>query len=110
MQINIEANSAELTEQVEQLLQFYQSSLRDAVEVMSIQVGHTQDALGTSLYRCRLHAKLSRGADIVIDETQVDLYRAVTRSFDRCARGVRRRFDADKLSNNTYVRSMETGF
>ena len=100
MQVNIDTSSAEITEQVEQLLQFFQSGLRGDVEAMSIQVDRVSDALGTPLYRCRLRAKLSRGADVLIDETQVELYRAITRSLDRCVRRVRRRFDTERLSKS----------
>ena len=100
MQVNIEANSAEAREQVEQLLQFFRSGLRGKVDTVSIQVDRVRDPLGTSLYRCYLRAKVSRGADIVVDETQADLYRTVTRTLDRCVRAVRRRFDPERLSKS----------
>ena len=100
MQVNIESNGAEIRDQVEQLLQFFQSGLRGTVDSVSILVDRTYDPLGTALYHCHLRARVSRGADIVIDETQVDLQRAVKRSLDRCVRAVRRRFNPERLSQS----------
>lgn len=91
MQLRITTPDVATTRQVEQVLQFYLTSLDDQVERMDLAVEATRDPLDNALYRCAMSAILRRGGRLEVEEVQGDMMLAVNRVLTRSARTLQRR-------------------
>lgn len=91
MQMQVQADSDEVVEQVTQLLRFYLAGLEGDVDRIDIVVDSTLDRLGVRLYVCRVGIRSGHVWRLDLEEVQADLALAVTRALDRSVRALRRR-------------------
>lgn len=95
MHIEIQARDFTLTESlrayIEQRINFALSSRYDQIKRIRVRLLDINGPRGGSDKRCQVHITLPRSRDIVIEDTQPDLYVAIDRAADRAARTVQRR-------------------
>jgi len=97
MQIEIQAHTFSLTEAlaayIERRINFVLSSRYDQIKRINVRLLDINGPRGGVDKRCRIHITLPRLKDIVIEDTESDLYTAIDRATDRAARTVHRRLD-----------------
>jgi hypothetical protein len=97
LEVRVHASDDALAGQVEQMLGFYLTGLDGQLDELFVRVEATRDPLGGPLVQCQVIAAAGRGDELVIEETQADLLRALTRALDRCVRTLRRRSASGRL-------------
>lgn len=95
MQIQIQAQDFPLTEALvdyaEHTVNFMLSSRYEQIRRIDVRLSAVKGARGRVDKRCRIQISLPRLRDVVIEDTQRDLYVAIERAIDRAARTVNRR-------------------
>ena len=95
MQLEIQARNSLLTDAlrayIEQRLSLDLSSRYDQIQRIVVQLSDINGTHGGSDKRCQIQVKLPRLKDIVIEDTDSDLYVAIDRATDRASRTVTRR-------------------
>jgi hypothetical protein len=99
MEVRVHTPDDALAGQVEQMLRFYLTGLDGQIDELFVRVESTRDTLGAPLVQCQVIASAGRGGELVIEETQSDLVRALTRALDRCVRTLRRRSATGRLGH-----------
>jgi len=95
MQIEIQARDFTLTESlgsyIERRINFFLSSKYDQIKRIRVSLSDINGPRGGVDKRCQIQISLPRLKDIVIEDTELDLYIAIDRATDRIARTVNRR-------------------
>jgi ribosomal subunit interface protein len=95
MQIEIQAHNFSLTEAlatyIKRRINFVLSSRNDQIKRINVRLLDINGPRGGIDKRCRIHITLPRLSDIVIEDTEPDLYAAIDRATDRAGRTVNRR-------------------
>ncbi|MGD8926796.1 MAG: HPF/RaiA family ribosome-associated protein [Thioalkalispiraceae bacterium] len=95
MQIEIQTRDFALAEAlgayIEQRINFALSSRYDQIKRIQVRLLDINGPRGGIDKRCQIHITLPRLRDIVIEDTEQDLYVAIDRATDRAARTVHRR-------------------
>ena len=95
MQIEIQAHTFSLTEAlatyIERRIKFALSSRYDQIKRINVRLLDINGPRGGVDKCCRIHITIPRLRDIVIEDTESDLYTAIDRATDRAARTVHRR-------------------
>lgn len=97
MRLDIQARGFDLTEglrgHTERRLQFALNWASHDVRTVSVRLFDINGPRGGSDKRCRIQIPLSGGQDVVIEDTQSDLYVAIDRAADRTERALARRLE-----------------
>ena len=103
MNIDIQARGFILTEAlsayIERRINFALSSRFDQINRISVRLLDINGPRGGVDKRCRIHITLPRLSDIVIEDTEQDLYVAIDRATDRASRTVQRRLARQYYKN-----------
>jgi ribosomal subunit interface protein len=95
MQLEIQARDFQLTEAlrayIERRLSFALSSRYEQIQRIVVRLSDINGTRGGIDKRCQIQVKLPRLRDIVIEDTESDLYVAIDRATDRVSRTVARR-------------------
>lgn len=95
MQIEIQARNFALTEAlaayIERRINFALSSRYDQIKRIRVKLTDINGPRGGVDKLCQIHITLPRLRDIVIEDTQADLYVAIDRAADRAGRTINRR-------------------
>ena len=94
MRIDIQARDFSVTyalrSYIERRLGYAFSSYYHHIECINIRLSDINGPRGGSDKRCHLHIVLPNHADVVVKDTESDLYVAIGRSIDRARRAVAR--------------------
>ncbi len=109
MQINIQARNFTLTNaisgHVKRRLGFALSSRDEYIQRIKVLLSDINGPRGGADKRCHIQVVLPQLADVVIEDTEVDLYVAIDRAVDRASRTVDRKLtrqrDKQRTSNQT---------
>jgi ribosome hibernation promoting factor len=97
MRIDIKASRFELTdglrEHTERRLQFALGWASLNVRKVVVRLSDINGPRGGSDKRCRIQISIARAQDVVIEDTECDLYVAIDRAADRAGRAVERRLE-----------------
>ena len=100
MRIDIHTNGFELTdglrEHTVRRLQFALSWASYDVRKVIVRLSDINGPRGGNDKRCSIQIPLPRTADIVIEDTEADLYVAIDRAVDRAERSVARRLERQR--------------
>ena len=95
MNIDIQARDFSLTQalrsHVERRVGFALSTRYDRIKRILVRLSDINGPRGGRDKRCRLYVALPGQADVVIEDTQADLYAAIDRAADRAGRAVSRK-------------------
>ena len=102
MQIQIRARDFSLTEALqshaERRLHFALSSFDEHVQRVVMRLSDINGPRGGADKRCQLQVILNGMPDIIIEDTEADLYVAIRRATDRARRTLARRIDRQQRS------------
>jgi putative sigma-54 modulation protein len=108
MQIDIQARDFSLTKalrnHVERRLGFALSTRYDRIKRILVRLSDINGPRGGNDKRCQLHVVMTGQADVIIEDTQANLYAAINRAADRASRAVTRKLV--RLRNNNRGRSL----
>jgi putative sigma-54 modulation protein len=108
MQIDIQARDFSLTKSlrshVERRLGFALSTRYDRIKRILVRLSDINGPRGGNDKCCQLHVVMPGQADVIIEDTQADLYTAIDRAADRASRVVTRKLA--RLSNHNRGRSL----
>lgn len=97
MKIDIQSRHFELTEglkaHIKRKLQFALSRMESHITAISISLSDENGPKGGVDKHCRLQVCLTNMGDVVIKETQTDLFTAIDRAMQRANRSVARNID-----------------
>ena len=97
MRIDIQANGFELTDALrqhtERRLQFAFSWAGNDVRKIVVRLSDINGPRGGKDKRCAIHIPMSRALDILIEDTESDLYVAIDRAVDRAERTLARKLE-----------------
>ena len=97
MQIDIQTRDFSLTKalrsHVERRLGFALSTRYDRIKRILVRLSDVNGPRGGEDKCCQLHVVLPGQADVVIEDTQSNLYAAINRATDRASRAVSRRLE-----------------
>lgn len=100
MRIDIHTSGFELTdglrEHTERRLQFALSWASYDVRKVIVRLSDINGPRGGNDKRCSIQIPLPRSADIVIEDTETDLYVAIDRAVERAERSVARRLERQR--------------
>lgn len=95
MQIDIQARDFTLTEAlgayVERRIQFGLGSRHDRIGRVSVRLSDINGPRGGADKRCHIRVAFAGMPDVVVDDTEIDLYVAIDHATDRARRAVDRR-------------------
>ena len=95
MQINIQARSFSLTEalraHIKRRLGFALSTRDEHIQRVQVRLSDINGPRGGTDKHCHLQVVLTHLPDVVIEDTEADLYTAIDRAADRAGRTVGRR-------------------
>ena len=95
MQFHIHAGDFPLTDalrhHVERRLHFDLSRFQPLVRKIEVHLSDVNGPRGGQDKRCQVRVRLAAHADVVVEDTEADLYYAVDRALGRSARAVARR-------------------
>ena len=106
MQIDIQSRGFSLTEALlkysEQRLLFSMSYFSNHIKRVAIRLSDINGPRGGSDKRCHLQVTMPGLPDVVVEDTESDLYAAIDRAMDRARRTVARKIDRQQtlLKNN----------
>jgi len=96
MQINIQARSFSLTNalknHIQRRLRFALTSSTGHIQRVIVRLSDINGPRGGSDKRCHIQVVLNGLPDVVIEDTESDLYLAISRAAGRASRNVARRF------------------
>lgn len=97
MRIGIQTNGFILTdglrEHTERRLQFALNWASHDVRKVAVRLSDINGPRGGSDKRCQIQVRLAGGQDVVIEDTEADLYVAIDRAADRADHAVARRLE-----------------
>ena len=97
MRIDIQANGFELTEALrqhaEKRLQFALSWAGNDVRKIVVRLSDINGPRGGKDKRCTIQIPMPRAQDVVIEDTESDLYVAIDRAVDRAERALARKLE-----------------
>ena len=97
MQMEIQARDFPLTKAlgsyIKRRINFVLSSRHDQIQRIIVRLSDINGPRGGKDKRCQIQITLPRLSDIVIEDTQTDLYMAIDRATDRAGRTVNRRLE-----------------
>ena len=97
MQIDINTNNFSLTDALrthaERRLRFSLACCDDFIQRVVMRISDINGPRGGKDKRCRLQIVLAGLPDVVVEDTEIDLYVAIDRATDRAGRTVRRKVD-----------------
>lgn len=97
MRINIQTSGLELTEglrkHTEKRLSFALGWANDDVRKVNVRLFDINGPRGGNDKRCRIQIPIAGGPDVVVEDTEADLYAAIDRAADRTERTVTRRLE-----------------
>jgi len=100
MQINIQARGFELTdglhEHTARRLQFALGWAGHQLRKVSVRLSDENGPRGGKDKRCRIRIDFPGAQDVVIEDTEADLYVAIDRAADRAGRSVARRLERQR--------------
>jgi len=100
MQITIQARQFSLTEALrnyaERRLRFALTCYGDHIQRVVMRLSDINGPRGGEDKRCQLQVVLSGFADVVVEDTEADLYMAIDRATGRAGRSVARRIERQK--------------
>jgi len=115
MLIEIQARDFSLTpalqSHIERRLSFALGTQHDHIKRILVRLSDINGPRGGNDKRCQIQIKLPRLKDVVIEDTEADLYIAINRAADRASRTVKRRL-ARHFNNNRKLfvpKNLETG-
>lgn len=95
MQLDIQARSFSLTEalrdHVQRRIGFALGTLEEHIQRIVVRLVDINGPKGGDDKQCRIQIILERQADVVIEDTEADMYVAIDRATDRAGRTVGRR-------------------
>ena len=105
MLIDIQARNFQLTEalrnHIERRLGFALSSLDDHIQRVLVWLSDINGPRGGADKCCHIQVVSTRHADVVIKDTEVDLYTAIDRAADRAGRTVARRLARQRVKSRS---------
>jgi len=100
MQIVIQARGFALTtglrEHIERRIRFALDWAKYHVRKVSVRLSDLNGPRGGEDKRCHIHVAIPGGADVVIEDTEADLYVAIDRAADRAGRALARRVERQR--------------
>jgi len=103
MQIEIQARDFTLTESlgayIKRHMNFLLSSKYDQIKRIRVCLSDINGPRGGVDKRCQIQISLPRLKDIVIEDTELDLYTAIDRATERASRTVNRRLARQQQKN-----------
>ena len=100
MRLDIQARGFDLTEglrgHTERRLQFALNWASQDLRTVSVRLFDINGPRGGNDKRCRIQIPLSGGQDVVIEDTESDLYVAIDRAADRTERALARRLERQR--------------
>jgi ribosomal subunit interface protein len=97
MQIDINTHRFPLTDalrsHVRRRLHYALSSIDESVQRVVVRLSDVNGPRGGMDKRCRLQLVLAGLPDVIVEDTQADLYAAIDRASDRAGRTLARRLD-----------------
>lgn len=100
MRMDIQARGFDLTEglrgHTERRLQFALNWASHDVRTVSVRLFDINGPRGGNDKRCRIQIPISGGQDVVIEDTESDLYVAIDRAADRTERALARRLERQR--------------
>lgn len=106
MQIDIQSRGFDLTEglreHTERRLKFALGWASYGVRMVTVRLSDINGPRGGNDKRCRIQIPLPGGQDVMIEDTEADLYVAIDRAADRTERTVARRLE--RLRQHHHVR------
>lgn len=104
MQIDIQARDFSLTKalrgHIRRRLYFSLSTRADHIQRVIVRLSDTNGPRGGEDKRCQIQVRLPHLPDVVIEDTELNLYTAIDRAADRAGRTVGRR-----LSKRRHIRT-----
>ena len=105
MQINIQARGFELTDglrsHIVMRLQFALGWASHRLGKVSVRLSDENGPRGGEDKRCCLRVGVAGAEDVVIEDTEADLYVAIDRAADRASRVLARRMERQRAHRNT---------
>lgn len=112
MRIEIQARGFELTEALrqhtERRLQFAIGWAGHNVRTVNVRLSDINGPRGGNDKRCRIMIPLPGGQDVVIEDTESDLYVAIDRAADRAERSLARRLERSREHRHVRIGADET--
>ena len=112
MRIDIQSRGFDLTEglreHTERRLQFALNWASHDVRTVSVRLFDINGPRGGNDKRCRIQIPLSGGRDVVIEDTESDLYVAIDRAADRTERALGRRLERLREHRHERITTDET--
>ena len=97
MQIDIQARQFSLTRALnyytERRIRFALTRFEERISRISIWLSDVNGPKGGRDKHCRLHLVLAGKPDVIVEDTQVNLYAAINRAVDRASRTLVRKLD-----------------
>lgn len=110
MQIDIQTRKFPLTDalrsHVERRLGFALSAKGDAIDHVIVRLSDINGPRGGADKRCNIQVKIPHQPDVVIVDTEIDLYIAIDRAADRTGRAVARQLERQRELSRTAVMSV----
>ncbi|PLW70706.1 HPF/RaiA family ribosome-associated protein [Pseudohalioglobus lutimaris] len=101
MNIDIQARDFELTDalaqHVRRRLDFALSPRYEQIQQIQVRLGDVNGPRGGKDKCCHLYIVLPRMQDVVVEDTEVDMYVAINRAIDRAGRSVSRRLARQRV-------------
>ncbi len=105
MQFNIQARNFSLTEalrdHIERRLGFALGSRNDQIQRIIVRLSDINGPRGGVDKHCHIQVVLARTSDVVIEDTEANLYTAIDRAADRAGRTVGRRLARQRARGKT---------
>ncbi|MGB5259149.1 MAG: HPF/RaiA family ribosome-associated protein [Gammaproteobacteria bacterium] len=105
MQINIQARNFPLTDALryhtEQRLGFALSASDDHIQRVTVRLSDINGPRGGADKCCHIQVALAHLPDVVIEDTEADLYAAIDRAADRAGRTVGRRVVRQRIKDRS---------
>lgn len=112
MRIDIQTSGFILTdglrEHAKRRLQFALSWANHDVHKIAMRLSDINGPRGGSDKRCQIQVRLSGGQDVVIEDTEADLYVAIDRAADRADHAVARRLERLREHHHERLNGAET--
>ena len=108
MNIDIQARDFQLTEALERhirrRLDFALSPRYEQIQQIQVRLGDINGPRGGADKCCHLHIVLPRLPDVVVYDTELDMYLAINRAIDRAGRAVSRRLSRQRVRSQRPTR------
>lgn len=106
MKIDIQSRGFSLTSALldysQQRIQFALACISGHVNRVAIRLSDVNGPRGGADKCCRIHIALSGMPDVVLEDTEVDMYAAIDRAVDRTKRTVARKIDRHRTLQKQY--------